>query len=115
MESSYGIGVTNRYALFFDNEDDPLDVLKIHEQEKEAKKKSKVSEKENKGKQETKGKPAQADRKGIKETQNVKTQPQPKAKEGMSSQHVPCGRGCLQGPRVTSLCRCFNTFITCFS
>ena len=28
MENTYGIGVTNRYALFLDEEGDPLDILK---------------------------------------------------------------------------------------
>ncbi|XP_021930408.1 plasminogen activator inhibitor 1 RNA-binding protein-like isoform X3 [Zootermopsis nevadensis] len=81
MENSYGIGVTNRYALFLDDAEDPLEVLKVQEQEKEAKKKTKLSEKENKGKTETKGKSAQAPRKGIKETQNVKTLESGKSKE----------------------------------
>ena len=82
MENSYGIGVTNRYALFLNDAEDPLEVLKVQEQEKEAKKKTKLSEKENKGKTETKGKPAQVARKGIKETQNVKTLESGKTKEG---------------------------------
>lgn len=75
MENSYGIGVTNRYALFLDDDADPLEVLKVQEQEKELKKKSKTAEKENKGKVEvpTKGKVAVSQRKPIKETQNQKT------------------------------------------
>ncbi|XP_023703470.1 plasminogen activator inhibitor 1 RNA-binding protein isoform X2 [Cryptotermes secundus] len=81
MENSYGIGVTNRYALFLNDAEDPLEVLKVQEQEKEAKKKTKLSEKENKGKTETKGKTAQVARKGIKETQNVKTLESGKSKE----------------------------------
>ncbi|CAG2058874.1 unnamed protein product [Timema podura] len=81
MENTYGIGVTNRYALFLDEAEDPLEVLKIQEQEKEAKKKTKLSEKENKGKTESKGKPLQASRKGIKDTQNVKTLESGKPKE----------------------------------
>lgn len=81
MENAYGIGVTNRYQLFLDNDDDPLEALEVQEQEKEAKKKTKLSEKENKGKPETKGKVAPAVRKGIKETQNLKTQEVPKQKE----------------------------------
>lgn len=84
MEQSYGIGITNRFDLFLDEGDDPLEVLKIQEQEKEAKKKTKVSEKENKGKPETKAKPAPNERKGIKETSNVKTPSVGKPKEGMS-------------------------------
>lgn len=70
MENTYGIGVTNRYALFLDDDADPLEVLKVQEQEKELKKKSKVAEKENKGKTEVvpKGKVAVTQRKTIKES-----------------------------------------------
>lgn len=50
MENSYGIGVRNRYALFLDDESDPLEVLKETEKQKADKKKTKVAEKENKGK-----------------------------------------------------------------
>lgn len=77
MENSYGIGVTNRYALFLDDEAiDPLEALKLKEQEKELKKKTKVAEKENKGKQEVpaKGKPAPVQKKVIKEAPVYKTQ-----------------------------------------
>lgn len=75
MENSYGVGIVNRYALFLDDESDPLDALKAREQAKELKKKSKEAEKENKGKPEIKPKGGTpATRKGIKETQNVKTQ-----------------------------------------
>ncbi|GLG93556.1 hypothetical protein R5R35_003956 [Gryllus longicercus] len=81
MENSYGIGVANRYALFLDEAEDPLEVLKVQEQEREAKKKTKLSEKENKGKPETKGKTAPGARKGIKETQNVKTLDSGKTRE----------------------------------
>ncbi|XP_046682898.1 plasminogen activator inhibitor 1 RNA-binding protein-like [Homalodisca vitripennis] len=82
MENLYGIGITNRYQLFLNEDEDPLEVLKVQEQEKELKKKTKLSEKENKGKQqEAKGKPVNV-RKGIKETQNIKSQDQQhKAKE----------------------------------
>ncbi|XP_066248308.1 SERPINE1 mRNA-binding protein 1 isoform X2 [Euwallacea similis] len=52
MENSYGIGVTNRYALFLDDESDPLETLFQKQQEKELKKKTKVAEKENKVKPE---------------------------------------------------------------
>lgn len=52
MENSYGIGVANRYALFLDDESDPLETLFQKEQEKELKKKTKVAEKENKVKTE---------------------------------------------------------------
>lgn len=75
MENLYGIGVTNRYALLLESDADPLEVLKVQEQEKESKKKSKISEKENKIKTEipVKGKPAAPQRRPIKETQNQKT------------------------------------------
>lgn len=76
MENTYGIGVTNRYALFLDDDADPLEVLKIQEQEKELKKKSKIAEKENKGKTEVpvKGKVNNSQRKVIKDTANHKPQ-----------------------------------------
>nr|CAD7396465.1 unnamed protein product [Timema cristinae] len=92
MENTYGIGVTNRYALFLDEAEDPLEVLKIQEQEKEAKKKTKLSEKENKGKTESKGKPLQASRKGIKDTQNVKTLESGKPKEETVVKSKPLAR-----------------------
>lgn len=47
MENSYGIGVRNRYALFLDDESDPLEVLKETEKQKADKKKTKIAEKEN--------------------------------------------------------------------
>ncbi|VVC98401.1 plasminogen activator inhibitor 1 RNA-binding protein-like [Leptidea sinapis] len=75
MENSYGVGVDNRYALFLDDESDPLDAIKAREQAKEQKKKTKEAEKENKGKPEAKPKSVNVvARKGIKETQNVKAQ-----------------------------------------
>lgn len=82
MENSYGIGVTNRYALFLDDDADPLEVLKVQEQEKELKKKTKVAEKENKGKTEVvpKGKVAVTQRKPIKEAPIHK--PQDNKREG---------------------------------
>lgn len=52
MENSYGIGVANRYALFLDDESDPLETISVKEQEKALKKKTKVAEKENKVKTE---------------------------------------------------------------
>lgn len=74
MENIYGIGVTNRYALFLEDDADPLEVLKVQEQEKESKKKSKIAEKENKTKTEITAKPKTAvpQRRPIKETQNQK-------------------------------------------
>ena len=75
MENSYGIGVANRYALFLDDESDPLETLNLKEQEKELKKKSKVAEKENKGKTEpAKGKPANVQKKTNKENTIHKVQ-----------------------------------------
>lgn len=76
MENSYGIGVTNRYALFLDDESDPLEAIKLKEQEKELKKKNKIAEKENKVKTEVppKGKTATIQKKVIKETSNHKVQ-----------------------------------------
>ncbi|XP_014256726.1 plasminogen activator inhibitor 1 RNA-binding protein-like isoform X2 [Cimex lectularius] len=80
--TQYGIGVTkNRFELADIFDEDPLEVLKIHEQEREAKKKTKLSEKENKGKEPPAKPKAPAPRgKGIKETQNLKPQEQ-KGKE----------------------------------
>lgn len=70
MENTYGIGIANRYALFLDDDSDPLETLTLKEQEKELKKKSKSAEKENKVKTEqpAKGKPASGQKKPIKET-----------------------------------------------
>ncbi|CAG0891141.1 unnamed protein product [Cyprideis torosa] len=48
MENSYGIGVFNRYALFLEESEDPLEILKKEEQERELLKKKKSQEKENK-------------------------------------------------------------------
>lgn len=76
MENSYGIGVTNRYALFLDDESDPLEAIKLREQEKELRKKNKIAEKENKTKIEVppKGKVVPIPKKVIKETSNHKVQ-----------------------------------------
>lgn len=46
MENSYGIGVRNRYELFYDEDVDPMDLLK----QQSEKVKDKAAEKENKGK-----------------------------------------------------------------
>ena len=51
MENAYSITVTNKFSLALDEDEDPLEVLKVREQEKEAKKREKLSEKENKSKQ----------------------------------------------------------------
>ncbi|XP_071442642.1 SERPINE1 mRNA-binding protein 1-like isoform X2 [Hetaerina americana] len=80
MENSYGIGTRNRYELFL-SEEDPLEILKAQEQEKEAKKKTKLNEKENRGKNEVPGKPVQTVRKGIKEAMNIKSTDYLKVKE----------------------------------
>lgn len=81
MEQEYVIGVANRYALFLEensHEDDPFDILKNAEVEKTKKKTLKSTSgesKENKGKQNLKGKttlPTVRKTQGIKETQNVK-------------------------------------------
>ncbi|XP_022915038.1 SERPINE1 mRNA-binding protein 1-like isoform X3 [Onthophagus taurus] len=76
MENSYGIGVENRYALFLDDESDPLETIKLKEQEKELKKKTKVAEKENKVKTEApaKGKTALPQKKVVKDPPNHKIQ-----------------------------------------
>ena len=42
MENAYGIGITNRYALFLDEEADPLDILKQSEQDQLAAKNKKI-------------------------------------------------------------------------
>lgn len=57
MENTYGIGITNRFELFLDDESDPFETIKLKEQEKELKKKNKVAEKENKVKSEPPAKP----------------------------------------------------------
>lgn len=57
MENTYGIGITNRFELFLDDESDPFETIKLKEQEKELKKKTKVAEKENKVKTEPPVKP----------------------------------------------------------
>ncbi|KAK3882722.1 hypothetical protein Pcinc_012928 [Petrolisthes cinctipes] len=72
MENSYGIGVRNRYELFYDEDVDPLDLIKQTEKVKE-----KGPEKENKGKAaKTK---APAVKKG------TKTDPPPKIAEKTSA------------------------------
>ena len=42
MENAYGIGITNRYALFLDEEADPLDILKQSEKDQLAAKNKKI-------------------------------------------------------------------------
>lgn len=60
MENSYGIGVRNRYELFYDEDIDPMDLIKQTEKIKD-----KSSEKENKGKT-AKAKAPVATKKGTK-------------------------------------------------
>ncbi|GAB6028762.1 hypothetical protein CHUAL_014143 [Chamberlinius hualienensis] len=82
MESSYGIGVKNRYECFYDDEDDPLDVIKQHDEDKKKKKETKQQqEKENKSKvtatASTKAKIIAPTKKGPKDNPPVKTQEPP--------------------------------------
>ncbi|XP_058804859.1 SERPINE1 mRNA-binding protein 1-like isoform X2 [Phymastichus coffea] len=51
MENAYSITVTNKFCLALDEDQDPLEILKLREQEQEKKKKDKLNEKENKTKQ----------------------------------------------------------------
>lgn len=60
MESSYGIGVKNRYELFYDDEGDPTELLRQQEEEKERRKAEKTTAKDK-----TKG-PVGAPQKGVK-------------------------------------------------
>lgn len=89
MENSYGIGVRNRYELFYDEDVDPLDLLKQTEKVKE-----KGPEKENKGKaanKTTTTTKAPAVKKG------TKTDPQqPKISEKTSAPGEPGGKSTNQ-------------------
>lgn len=85
MENSYGIGVRNRYELFYNEDVDPMDLLKQSEKVKD-----KAAEKENKGK--TAKAKAPVVKKG------VKTEPAPKAADktsvpGECLQHLSIMRG----------------------
>ena len=44
MENVYGIGVANRYALFLDEDSDPLDILKQSEAEQKIAKAKKIED-----------------------------------------------------------------------
>merc|ERR1712013_813176 len=44
MENAYGIGITNRYALFLDEDADPLDILKQSEADQKLAKAKKIEE-----------------------------------------------------------------------
>lgn len=72
MENSYGIGVHNRYELFYNDEIDPLDLLK--QTEKRASKKDKSAEKENQGK--TKNKDSFSGKKAVKNEIGTKSTPE---------------------------------------
>lgn len=41
MESSYGVGVRNRYEILGDEESDPIEVIEVHEKDRDDKKKKK--------------------------------------------------------------------------
>lgn len=100
MESSYGIGIKNRYELFYDDEDDPLDVIKQHDEDKKKKKESKLQqEKENKQKgpspASTKAKIIAPTKKGPKDSPPAKAQESPvSAKNGENNR--------VRGPKVPS-------------
>ncbi|XP_028135909.1 plasminogen activator inhibitor 1 RNA-binding protein isoform X4 [Diabrotica virgifera virgifera] len=101
MENTYGIGIANRYALFLDDESDPLETLTLKEQEKELKKKSKVAEKENKVKTPTipKGKPTPAQKKPVKDVNH-------KPQENKRDETKPAPRNNVDGKPERS----FNRF-----
>lgn len=89
MEVSYGIGVTNRYALFYDENEDPMDALKST-QVKEASVAAKKTEKDSKPEKtktaevKPKSAPQAAVKKGPKETQpTAKSAEQIKPREGV--------------------------------
>lgn len=42
MENAYGIGVKNRYELFYDEDVDPLEIIRQQEEEKEKRKTDKA-------------------------------------------------------------------------
>lgn len=85
MENTYGIGITNRFELFLDDESDPFETIKLKEQEKELKKKNKVAEKENKVKPEPPAKAKQPAPKKPKEAPVQQTnKPQENRRDGES-------------------------------
>ena len=96
MEVSYGIGTNNRYALFYDENEDPMDALKSTQVKEAAvasiKKTAEKDSKQDKTKPaEVKPKsaasaPSQAVKKGPKETQpTAKSAEQIKPREGKFS------------------------------
>lgn len=98
MESSYGIGIKNRYELFYDDEDDPLDVIKQHDEDKKKKKESKLQqEKENKVKGPApKAKIIAPTKKGPKDSLPVKAQESPVSTKNVGENNR------ARGPKVSS-------------
>lgn len=92
MENSYGIGVANRYALFLDDESDPLETISLKEQEKALKKKTKVAEKENKAKTDpvVKSKLTTAPKKTVKEPKSQEKRDGKYNKEGVIGEDGVC-------------------------
>lgn len=91
MENSYGIGVRNRYELFYDEDIDPMDLIKQTEKIKD-----KSSEKENKGKT-AKAKAPAATKKGTKTAE-----PASKAQDKTSAPGEWQGRRRHEGRRAHS-------------
>lgn len=71
MENTYGIGVKNRYELFYNEEEDPLEILRQQEEEKERRK----AEKLQKDKTKT-GKIGNKETKIVQTKKNLKETPQ---------------------------------------
>ena len=61
MENSYGIGVTNKYSIFLEDDADPFETLANVKKEQEEKK-GKVSSKENKSARNSTDKQGQTDK-----------------------------------------------------
>lgn len=74
MDLQYGIAVTNKYALFIDDEEDPLEILR--QKEEEAK-----NQKKDGGDKKTKSK--QSKKTAVVTESKVKAEPPPPKKEGM--------------------------------
>ncbi|KAK2725011.1 SERPINE1 mRNA-binding protein 1-like [Artemia franciscana] len=108
MEASYGVGITNRYALFIgEGEADPLEALKAQEKDKKSEVK-KVEKKDVKAKpvdQKAQGKIQTATGKTISEVQNKRADVKPTEKferQGAPAgqeNRPPRGRGRGTGPR----------------
>lgn len=105
MENSYGIGVRNRYELFYDEEVDPLDLLKQTEKVKE-----KGPEKENKGKAANKTTTTTTTKDpAVKKA--TKTDPQqPKVAEKTSAPSEPGGKSSNQccHRQISKISECVN-------